>query len=98
MNTFFWILLYRGRQWTSARSYAIEMLKWIPSYIIPNYLSQEEYIETFSTFVKKILCNRAICSLQKRPTPDEVKKGLYKIKGTKAFYSLLKPAESIFFG
>ncbi|MDY0290243.1 MAG: hypothetical protein RBR15_15560 [Sphaerochaeta sp.] len=97
MNTFFWILYYKGGQWTSVRSYAIEVAKWIPSSIIPHYLTQDAYIQKFSTFVKKVLCNRAICTIQTRPTPDEVRLGLYRIKATEAFYAMLKPAEIYLF-
>ncbi|MDY0290241.1 MAG: hypothetical protein RBR15_15550 [Sphaerochaeta sp.] len=93
MNTFFWILYEKGVEWVPVRSYAIEMLKWIPSDIVPNFSDQMDYIETFSKFVKKVLCNRSLCSLEGRPTSDEVEDGLYAIKATEMFYSLFGSSE-----
>ncbi len=93
MNTFFWILQHMGREWLPVRSYAIEMLKWIPSEILHFYAEPEEFIETFSKFVKNLLCTRGVCSLAKRPTAAQVKGGTYTIKGTDAFYTLLKVRE-----
>lgn len=93
MNTFFWILYEKGDEWVPVRSYAIEMLKWIPSDIVPNFSDQMDYIETFSKFVKKVLCNRSLCSLKGRPTSEEVEDGLYSIKATEMFYSLFGSSE-----
>jgi len=93
LNTFFWLLFHRGRDWEPVRSYAIEMLKWIPFPILSEYDAYEDFIEAFSRFTKKLLCTKGICSLAKRPTPEEIKAGTYRIKGTGAFYSLLKIRE-----
>ncbi|MDY0289867.1 MAG: hypothetical protein RBR15_13660 [Sphaerochaeta sp.] len=73
--------------------HAIELLKWIPSPILREYIEYEDFIEEFSRFTKKLLCTKGICSLAKRPTAEEVKKGTYSIKGTGAFYSLLQILE-----
>jgi len=93
MNTFFWILYHKGKEWVPIRSYAIEMMKWIPSEILHCYGDQETFIESLSKFIKRRLCTRGICSLAKRPTSEEVTKGTYTIKGTDAFYSLIRPGE-----
>ncbi len=93
MNTFFWLLYHKGNEWLPVRSYAIEMLKWIPSSILREYVEYEDFIEDFSRFTKKLLCTKGICSLTKRPTTEEIKKGMYSIKGTGAFYSLLQVLE-----
>jgi hypothetical protein len=90
MNTFFWILYHKGKDWVPARSYALEILKWIPLYVLQEYPIPEEFKEVFSHFTKKLLCSRGICSLKALPTPDEVLQGAYAIKATDAFYSLLK--------
>ena len=90
LNTFFWLLYHKGKEWLPVRSYAIELLKWIPGIILQEYVEYEDFIQDFSRFTKRLLCTRGICSLPKRPTPEEVKKGTYTIKGTGAFYSLLK--------
>ncbi len=90
MNTFFWLLYHKGKDWEPVRSYAIELVKWIPRPILREYFEYEDFIEAFSKFTKRLLCTRGICSLSKRPTPQEVSKGTYTIKGTDAFYSLLK--------
>ena len=93
MNAFIWILLCKGKDWLPVRSYAIEMLRWIPSEILHFYADQEEFIETLSKFVKQQLCTKGVCSLAKRPTAAEIKKGMYSIKGTDALFTLLKIRE-----
>ncbi|MDY0290245.1 MAG: hypothetical protein RBR15_15570 [Sphaerochaeta sp.] len=90
MNAFIWILLHKGREWVPVRSYAIELLKWIPAEIKPFYAEPEEFIEALSKFVKKLLCTRGICSLTKRPNAEETKTGKYTIKGTEALLLLLQ--------
>lgn len=93
MNTFFWLLYHHGREWTPVRSYAIEMLKWIPDIILHCFDDSEKFIELFSLFTKKFLCTKGICSLKARPTAKQGETGRYAIKGTEAFYSLLKVRE-----
>ena len=90
LNTFFWLLYHKGKEWLPVRSYAIELVKWIPGIILQEYVEYEDFIEAFSKFTKRLLSTRGICSLAKRPTPQEVKKGEYTIQATGAFYSLLK--------
>jgi len=90
MNTFFWILYHTGKDWVPVRSYALEILKWIPLYVLQIYPIPEDFKEAFSRFTKKLLCSRGICSLKARPTPEEVLQGTYTIRATDAFYSLLK--------
>ncbi len=92
MNAFIWILLCKGKEYVPVRSYAIEILKWIPSEIMHFYL-EEEFIELFSKFVKKELCTKGVCTLAKKPTAAETKKGTYSIKGTNALFTLLKIRE-----
>lgn len=91
MNSFFWILFYNGDRWLSVRSYAIEMLKLFPYPIQSHFVQTHTFIEKFSRFTRRRLATRGICSLQRRPTPWEMKNGLYTIKATDAFYSFLKP-------
>ncbi len=93
-NTFFWILFHKGRQWLPARSYAIEALKLFPYPIGQRYPEAEDFIEDFSSFIKKSLCTRGICSLKTRPKAAEVKKGTFLIKGSDAFYSLVEGVKS----
>ncbi|MBI9096439.1 MAG: hypothetical protein JEY71_16370 [Sphaerochaeta sp.] len=93
MNTFFWILYHEGKEWVPVRSYAIEILKWIPSDILHSYGDQEVFIELLGKFIKRMLCTRGICSLAKRPSSEEIRSGTYAIKATDAFYSLLKVKE-----
>ena len=93
MNVFFWILFYKGKEWLPVRSYAIEILKLFPYEIQKSFYGDTTFIEEFSIFAKKRLATRGICSLKARPTPWEVKNGLFVIKATDAFYSLLKPSE-----
>ena len=95
MNAFFWILSYNGDRWLPVRSYAIEMLKLFPNAIKQNFFEDTIFIEEFSSFTKKRLATRGICSLKARPTSEEVKNGLFVIKATDAFYSLLKPLDSV---
>ena len=90
VNTLFWILFHKGKEWLPVRSYAIEMLKLFPHPIQEAYPDAEQFIEEFSTFTKKYLCTRGICSLSKRPLGTEVKKGAYVIKGSDAFFSLVE--------
>ncbi len=94
MNTFFWILLYKGKKWVPLRSYAIEMMKWIPGLIFEDF-EDEEFINAFSLFVFSKLSLFGICSIQKKPTIYELEQGTYKIKGTEAFYSMLKVSEDL---
>lgn len=90
MNTFFWILFHKGKDWLLVRSYAIEILKLFP-YILDNeYSTGEEFIEDFSQFTRKILCTHGICSIKARPKATEVPTGMYAIKGSDAFYSLIE--------
>ena len=89
MNALFWILFHKGRQWLPVRSYALEILKWLPSQTIRYYVDQEEFIEDLSKFIRRTLAPRGICSLKARPTSEEVKEGLFVIKATEAFTSLL---------
>ena len=89
-NHFFWILFHKGKEWLPVRSYAIELLKLIPGYILMNFFTAEDFISDFSLFTKKRLTTRGICSLAARPKADEVTTGLYVIKGSDAFYSLVE--------
>ena len=89
-NTFFWILFHKGKQWLPARSYAIEALKLFTHPIGQRYPEAEAFIEDFSLFIRRSLCTRGICSLKARPKADEVTTGLYLIKGSDAFYSLVE--------
>jgi len=89
-NYFFWILFHKGKEWIPARSYAIEALKLFSNPIGKVYPDAEAFIEVFSQFTRKILCTRGICSLKARPKQDEVTTGLYLIKGSVAFYSLVE--------
>ena len=89
-NLFFWILFHKGKDWVPVRSYAIEMLKQIPGAILQHYDDPEAFIAEVSNFTKKLLATRGICLLEKKPTALEVKKGLYSIKGSEAFYSLIE--------
>ncbi|HKM05493.1 MAG TPA: hypothetical protein VJ869_00765 [Sphaerochaeta sp.] len=93
MNSFIWLLLYKGKESLPARSYAIELLKMHSLALTNIYFEKEEFLQDFTTFIRKILCTRGICSLSRRPTRDEVAKGTYTIRGTGAFYNLVKPAE-----
>jgi len=93
MNAFFWLLYHNGKDWLPVRSYAIEMLKLFPYEIQKSFSMDTIFIEEFSIFTKKRLATRGICSLKARPTTEEVKNGLFVIKATDAFYSLLKPSE-----
>ena len=93
MNAFFWLLYHNGKDWLPVRSYAIEMLKLFPYEIQKSFSMDTIFIEEFSIFTKKRLATRGICSLKARPTTEEVKNGLYAIKATDAFYSLLRPSE-----
>lgn len=90
MNAFFWILFYKGKEWIPVRSYAIEMLKLFPYAIQKHFLHATSFIEDFSLFTRRRLATRGICSLKARPSAWEVKNGLFAIKGTDAFYSLLQ--------
>ena len=90
MNSFFWILFYKGRDWLPVRSYAIEMLKLFPHPLISAYPEPEAFIEAFSVFTRKILCTRGICSLKARPKPVEIRRGTYAIKGSDAFFLLVE--------
>ncbi len=89
-NSFCWILFHKGREWLPVRSYAIEILKLFPNPIGKAYPDAESFIEDFSIFTKKLLCSRGICSLKARPKAAEVTTGLYLIKGSDAFYSLVQ--------
>ncbi len=93
MNAFFWLLYYNGDRWQPVRSYAIEMLKLFPYEIQKNFYQDTIFIKEFSTFTRKRLATRGICSVKARPTSEEVENGLFVIKATDAFYSLLKPSE-----
>jgi len=93
MHAFIWILYHKGRSWIPARSYAIEILKMLPYPLTDIYAEGEAFLQDFTSFIKRILCTRGICSLAKRPTSEEVVKGTYTIKGTDAFYSLIRPGE-----
>ncbi|HAF84893.1 MAG TPA: hypothetical protein DCG32_00685 [Sphaerochaeta sp.] len=89
-NSFFWILFHMGKDWHNARSYAIEILKLMPGIILHHYEKPEHFISDFSLFTKKILSNRGICSLKARPLTYQIEYGLYDIKGSEAFYSLVE--------
>ncbi len=91
MNAFFWVLHCKGGTWLPVRSYALETLKLFPKAILEQYPIPEDFIEAFSRFTRKKLSSRGICSLKARLTSEEVKKGLYAIKATDAFTSLLEP-------
>lgn len=93
MNSFIWILFHKGKSWVPARSYAIEILKMQPYPLTDIYFEREAFLQDFTTFIKKVLCTRGICSLAKRPSSEETKAGTYTIRGTDAFYSLIRPGE-----
>ncbi|MGB4405564.1 MAG: hypothetical protein WBI82_01730, partial [Sphaerochaeta sp.] len=93
MNAFLWILFYKGKTWVPARSYAIELLK-MQSYPLTDiYFEREAFLQDFTSFIKRILCTRGLCSLAKRPSSEEVRLGTFTIKGSDAFYSLIRPGE-----
>ena len=94
INSFFWILYYKGRQALPLRSYAIEMLKLFPYPITQTYVEPKDFIMDFSSFTKRILCTHGICSLSSRPTSLEIIRGTYKIQATDAFYSFLEPSST----
>ncbi|MDY0289171.1 MAG: hypothetical protein RBR15_10140 [Sphaerochaeta sp.] len=54
------------------------------------YPDAKAFIEAISQFTRKILCTRGICSLKARPKAGEAETGLYLIKGSDAFYSLVE--------
>ena len=58
-----------------------------------HFYLEEEFIELFSKFVKKELCTKGVCTLAKKPTAAETKKGTYSIKGTNSLFTLLKIRE-----
>ena len=93
LNTFFWILFHKGKDWISVRSYAIEILKWISDFVYFFFDDYESFIKTFSLFTHNVLCNMGICTLETEPTPKDTIEGTYSIQATDAFYSLLKPSE-----
>ncbi len=93
-NYCFWILFHKGKEWLAVRSYAIEILKQIPSFILLHYEDPESFIADFSLFTKKFLSTRGICSLSERPKAAEVKTGFYLIKGSDAFYSLVEGVDA----
>lgn len=90
MNAFFWVLFHKGKNWAPLRSYAIEMLKLFPTPIISVYPESEDFIQEFSTFTRKILATRGICSLKARPKAAEVATGMYAIKGSEPFFNLVR--------
>ncbi|MDY0290239.1 MAG: hypothetical protein RBR15_15540 [Sphaerochaeta sp.] len=95
MNTFFWILLHKGKGWVPLRSYAIEMLKWIPEIIFSQFDDHKQFISTFSTFVQKVLCTRGLCIMEKEPTNTTSYNGTYSIQATETFFCLLQPSEDV---
>ena len=97
LNTFFWILHHKGKTFVPLRSYAIEMLKWIPFPILQEYPAGEDFIESFSLFTHTVLCTRGICVLDTIPSAEDLTMGTYTIRATEAFFSLLKPADSYLF-
>ena len=95
MNTFFWVLLHKGKKWVPFRSYAIEMLKWIPDFILEEYDDDEEFINEFGLFLLRKLYPLGLCSLEKKLSFDTLNMATYKIKGTDAFYSMLKISDDV---
>jgi hypothetical protein len=61
--------------------------------LTPIYFEREAFLQDFTSFIKRILCTRGLCSLAKRPSPEEVRLGTFTIKGSDAFYSLVRPGE-----
>jgi len=72
------------------RSYASEILKLFPYLLDKDYPSLEAFVQDFSKSGKSRLSNREICSLAARPKATEVITGLYAIKGSGAFCSLVE--------
>ena len=93
MNSFCWILYYKGNDWIPVRSYAIEMLKLFTYPITRLYPDPEQFIEEFSQFTRRILCTRGVCVTSSAPRAAEIKKGTFVIKGTDAFYSMFESIE-----
>ncbi|MDY0290251.1 MAG: hypothetical protein RBR15_15600 [Sphaerochaeta sp.] len=89
-NAFFWLLFFKGKDWLPLRSYAIEILKLFSYPIGKLYPEDEEFIKAFSSFTRKQLCTRGICSLKARPSSAEVRQGTFLIKGSDGFYSLVE--------
>lgn len=93
LNTFFWILYHKGKQWISVRSYAIEVLKWIPTYIFDFFDDYEDFIKVLSLYIPNTLCSMGICTFETESGPEDTNGGRYSIQATDAFYTLLKPSE-----
>lgn len=89
LNTFFWILYHKGRNWTPVRSYAIEILKWIPTFVFFRFADYEAFTKVLSQYIPNILRDMGLCTMETETDPE----GRYAIKATDAFYSLLKPSE-----
>jgi len=89
MNTFFYILCYKGSDWIPIRSYALEILKLFSNVVLGPDGDSEAFIKQFSRFVARSLCSRGLCSLSSIPSKEDLNSGKVPIKATDAFYSFL---------
>ena len=89
MNTFFYILCFKGNEWVPIRSYALELLKLFSSSVLAPDQECDAFIRQFSRFVVRTLCSHGMCWLSSIPSKEDLNSGKVLIKATDALYRFL---------
>ena len=85
-NALFSMLLECGHEPRPVRSYAVTILSWFGHVILADLDTDfDGFIELFSSFVARKLCQHGICELMQRPTRDDRRKGTFDVMSTEFF-------------
>lgn len=88
-----WIVLHSPDEPLLVRSLALEIYKINPT--LPKIMDFAMFVEQFSYAVMKAFVAFHLFSLQKKPSQENRRRGLYTVKATEALRSLVKPVEAI---
>ena len=85
-NALFSMLLECGHEPRPVRSYAVTILSWFGHVILRDLDTDfDGFIELFSSFVARKLCQHGICELMQRPTRTDRQKGTFDVMSTEFF-------------
>jgi hypothetical protein len=90
MNYLFLLFHYTGRNWTSVRTYGLELLKVLYPYL--QEIGEDDsdvFITRFSDFVYTRLRSRALVEVLDRPTANQRFWGTYSIRPSQLFTALV---------
>lgn len=91
MNYLFLLFHHQNRQYTSVRTFGIELLKLLYPYLVEiGDDDTDAFISRFSDFVYSRLRTRALVEVKQKPTAEQRFWGTYEIRPTQFFTTLIE--------